>query len=1287
MINKLLLIDSRINDYQKIINSTNNDTACIIFNYFVDTFNSIKEKITQISNINKVIYDTYQGPKLETNFCDNCIVYENNDNNEILNEFLLQHPVITENIIEVKPTSFESIGIIQHNFKLKLGSQLIYDNEGIPSYKLFDSSLFYILNKDLDPNLTTWEEYKDFILFLKNNYSLQNFDLMACSLYSDPEWAYVIDNLQLETNVNIRASYDNTGSSQLNGNWFLETDNINLKTVYFTDAIEDYQFLFYYTDSRFYIVNLQAGQNTTVFVEVPHNNNLNIMTGNFTIEAWYYQEIYQRDATVIDKGVYGYLFQIYPNSSTSALGFYTGNGGWSYSNGVNRIQTNAWNHVACTYVSSSRLLSFYVNGFLVGTITRSTATLLSNSGPVNIGRQAPGNCNCNLARGYLYDVRLWTTTRTQTQLRKYKNIILPTNTPNLVANWLLTDNSNTTVTERINGYNGTIQNPPGTINVNSVKIPNIGYLINRGYSLTTNNSSGAIVMSSFTDMADTDFLGADLSNVNFSNQDLTNCNFNNCNLTSANFTGACLLNASFINANMTTTTLSSANINNYRKSGANISTQRAYGFPQLGNIKDWTITINFRATGGNGTWRALVGAMYDGSLSTILDSRFWGIWINDSQVISWYHSPTTTVPLNTLTVSLNVNYKLVVNKVNTTITATLTNLDANTSVSESLSTIGKNMGTYNIVSIGGNWIYTTYGSDAFVGNITYIDVTDNTSSLQLTGANLKNVVASSINGNILNNSLRFNRTGSNYILVPYNSSLDMTTQLTIEGWVYPITTDNWINILIKGNSGYGLALTGTVYASYKLSYGDINGSYDTAPKSDVSYTFNTWQHVAVTVYTKGSQIICNFYINGVNVGADKISPNSTSISNGGANSALYIGAQGSALGNHFNGNMEELRIWNYCRSETEIQTFMNRELVGNENGLVLYYNFNTSVLSGNNTQMSTINDLSNYGNNGTLTNFTLTGSSSNYLDTTNKIKPYSIVNGNLLGPGLNLSNVNLSNLDLSNLSLIKPSLNITKNIFDTFLATSQTQTELNEWQYLAINSTRTSTNFLTWRASSVFSVPQWDNNIGSLPYQYDYPFVSRLPAGVSFTSGTTIYGPVFVMCPQDDDNINACVAWKNISVNTKYINVTIKLSTLYANGANVLYYIHRNLVGNARYQLYQNNASNNVTAASGVVTETLTNVEMQSGEKLYLVLNRNGTFSGDFMKVEFIVTELVDSTNVNLTNANLSGSNLTNTDLSNANLTGTLINPLTNLTGTTLTNIKGLITGITNKTPSNYKII
>jgi len=71
---------------------------------------------------------------------------------------------------------------------------------------------------------------------------------------------------------------------------------------------------------------------------------------------------------------------------------------------------------------------------------------------------------------------------------------------------------------------------------------------------------------------------------------------------------------------------------------------------------------------------------------------------------------------------------------------------------------------------------------------------------------------------------------------------------------------------------------------------------------------------------------------------------------------FWIGFSNDALDRFFAGLIDEVRIWNYARTQAEIQATMNTTLKGNEPGLVGYWNFDDG----------TANDSSPYRNHGTL---------------------------------------------------------------------------------------------------------------------------------------------------------------------------------------------------------------------------------------------------------------------------------------------------------------------------------
>jgi hypothetical protein len=129
-------------------------------------------------------------------------------------------------------TSYESVAIIQHNYFLN-------------TYKFVaDSSdaIIYGVESD-DPELNTWQQYLDFLLWLKTERGAQYVDLMACNLWADPGWKYMIETARSRYGIYIRASIDITGEG---GDFILESDNFNTIGVYFTEDILQYKYAFYY---------------------------------------------------------------------------------------------------------------------------------------------------------------------------------------------------------------------------------------------------------------------------------------------------------------------------------------------------------------------------------------------------------------------------------------------------------------------------------------------------------------------------------------------------------------------------------------------------------------------------------------------------------------------------------------------------------------------------------------------------------------------------------------------------------------------------------------------------------------------------------------------------------------------------------------------------------------------------------------------------------------------------------------------------------------------------------
>jgi hypothetical protein len=198
-----------------------------------------------------------------------------------------------------------------------------------------------------------------------------------------------------------------------------------------------------------------------------------------------------------------------------------------------------------------------------------------------------------------------------------------------------------------------------------------------------------------------------------------------------------------------------------------------------------------------------------------------------------------------------------------------------------------------------------------------------------------------------NNALNFVRTSSQYVSVPHSASINLGATFTMEAWVDYSGQD--ITIIDKGNYDFLWSLNPNTNLSKMGFYTRGKGAWvystGTVPQ-------NTWTHVAITLNAGR----LTFYINGVASGTASVATASQDTQ------PMNIGRQQPTFCacNHFNGTMDELRIWNLARTPSQIQAYLN-SVPTNSTGLVAYYKFDEAT--GNTTSNAT-----SYGNNGTFVN-------------------------------------------------------------------------------------------------------------------------------------------------------------------------------------------------------------------------------------------------------------------------------------------------------------------------------
>ena len=176
------------------------------------------------------------------------------------------------------------------------------------------------------------------------------------------------------------------------------------------------------------------------------------------------------------------------------------------------------------------------------------------------------------------------------------------------------------------------------------------------------------------------------------------------------------------------------------------------------------------------------------------------------------------------------------------------------------------------------------------------------------------------------------------VMVPNAPTLNISNSFTIEFWMKTDQPNqSWRRILEKGAwDEYYIAFygtTGRMCGALRTSIPGGSRMNNILGPSTAVVTSNTWIHVAGTF----DGTTARMYINGVlqSTRTGTVSPRNLM-------NDLIIGAakHGDIYEYHFKGVLDELRLWNISRSETDIKTGMFLQLSGTEAGLAAYYPFN-----------------------------------------------------------------------------------------------------------------------------------------------------------------------------------------------------------------------------------------------------------------------------------------------------------------------------------------------------------
>jgi gliding motility-associated-like protein len=236
-------------------------------------------------------------------------------------------------------------------------------------------------------------------------------------------------------------------------------------------------------------------------------------------------------------------------------------------------------------------------------------------------------------------------------------------------------------------------------------------------------------------------------------------------------------------------------------------------------------------------------------------------------------------------------------------------------------------------------------------------------AVNLTGEGPSSVIDAGVPESKFGKFLRINGTEADTVLVNNSDELQLNvpvgSSFTIEFWM------RVVELPLPGNEGYIIGrYTNTNLMRYvvrlretgKLEFHATN--LTSGIVSNTVIAVNKWYHIAVTYTRNGSTPINDgkIFINGI---LDKSSNNMQSLFSS-VSGKMILGGDPVATNRFFNGYLDELRIWNGLRSQTELSNNKCSRFRGDEASLAGLWHFDEAV----NGPTPMIYDYHKNGNNG-----------------------------------------------------------------------------------------------------------------------------------------------------------------------------------------------------------------------------------------------------------------------------------------------------------------------------------
>lgn len=660
-----------------------------------------------------------------------------------------------------------------------------------------------------------------------------------------------------------------------------------------------------------FVISQGAGNTIDLGSNASGNNHINvgnlsaINTSDFTVEMWIYTDGMIVGDTYEDPPIFsnkdwasgsntGLCIFIKNNTTFNLQCNFKAPTGARVDHNTNVSLLNGWHHIAATFDRTDSM-KFYIDGvFAGGKSIAGTTGSIATSNSYKIGQDGIG-IYTNKFRGKVDEFRVWSEVRNVNQIRDNMCHLLSGSESNLVCYLKMDEGTGTLINDL------SPNNNDGTL---------------------ANGNSGSWIKS-----------GAPLGNV--SNHLYT------ANLTGQNFSLTSVGNGNVSVSNVTGTP---NGIHIYRVDALPNTTTGILG---LGGNNVYYGTF---VAGGTTPVYSLTYDYSNYPAAVLNENNLYLFGRNDNTGLTWSNqSAVLNTTSDNLTLNLNTRKEIILGGIvpivcNDPSSIVASNIQSSSadiswttggsgnsniqygnqgfSLGTGTSILNINSNPYSITGLNSNTAYDVYiqdtclgfGSSNWIGPMTFTTL----SNPGLTGA-----------GTSLNFGL------NKYISVGTSAILKPTTQITVESWVYPRSTSDWMAFISNAQdnssneSGYSMSYYNGKWRFFLMTENMSGNEWNNNPGIDLP--LNQWSHVCGTY--DGSTI--KFYLNGILIESKNATGNIDWQYNPiDFRIGMFVDDNESY---YFDGEVDEVRIWNVARTQTEIRNEMCRKLSGSESGLLGYW--------------------------------------------------------------------------------------------------------------------------------------------------------------------------------------------------------------------------------------------------------------------------------------------------------------------------------------------------------------